>query len=157
MSENVDGGRLLPTDPINYDRLYHGPVSVRTALANSYNIPAVKVLERIGVETLRELASQAGISTFTDQYGLALTLGGGDVRLLELTAAYGIFDDGHAVTPRAISGVYDERSASWRSAAPLRRTHRVKQRNRDLRRRGQCRGTGRALAPGRLPHHRHPL
>ncbi|HRW49709.1 MAG TPA: transglycosylase domain-containing protein, partial [Caldilinea sp.] len=99
--KNVDGA-LAAYRPQNYDRQYHGPVSVRAALANSYNIPAVEVLERVGVETLRTLASQAGIQTFTGRYGLALTLGGGDVRLLELTAAYGIFDDGKTVTPRAI-------------------------------------------------------
>lgn len=99
--ENADGS-IAPYRPQNYDRMWHGPVSVRTALANSYNLPAVEVLDRIGVETLRQLASQAGIQTFTGRYGLALTLGGGEVRLLDLTAAYGIFDDGKSVTPRAI-------------------------------------------------------
>ncbi len=82
-------GGNVPYTPLNYDRSYHGPVSVRTALANSYNIPAVKVLDRIGVRTLQEIASEAGITSFTDDYGLALTLGGGEVKLLELTAAYG--------------------------------------------------------------------
>jgi membrane peptidoglycan carboxypeptidase len=99
--ENVDG-TMAPYRPQNYDRMWHGPVSVRTALANSYNLPAVETLARVGVETLRQLASQAGITTFTGRYGLALTLGGGEVRLLDLTAAYGIFDDGQTVTPRAI-------------------------------------------------------
>jgi membrane peptidoglycan carboxypeptidase len=99
--ENSDGS-MAPYRPQNYDRMWHGPVSVRTALANSYNLPAVATLARVGVETLRQLASQAGITTFTGRYGLALTLGGGDVRLLDLTAAYGIFDDGQTVTPRAI-------------------------------------------------------
>jgi penicillin-binding protein 1C len=99
--KNADGS-FAPYRPQNYDRMWHGPVSVRDALANSYNLPAVEVLERIGVETLRQLAGQAGIHTFTGRYGLALTLGGGEVRLLDLTAAYGIFDDGKAVTPRAI-------------------------------------------------------
>jgi penicillin-binding protein 1C len=102
--ENVDG-TMAPYRPQNYDRMWHGPVSVRTALANSYNLPAVETLARVGVETLRQLASQAGITTFTGRYGLALTLGGGEVRLLDLTAAYGIFDDGQTVTPRAILGI----------------------------------------------------
>ena len=97
--------------PQNYDRLVHGPVSVRAALANSYNIPAVVTLDRIGVDTLRNLASEAGIRTFTGRYGLALTLGGGDVRLLELTAAYGVFDDGKPVAPRAILEIGDWRLA----------------------------------------------
>jgi len=92
----------VPYTPLNYDRSYHGPVSVRAALANSYNIPAVKVLDHIGVETLRQIASRAGISTFTKRYGLALTLGGGEVRLLDLATAFGIFQDGHRLESRAI-------------------------------------------------------
>jgi penicillin-binding protein 1C len=107
---STNAGGNTPYTPVNYDRLVHGPVSVRTALANSYNIPAVKVLDRIGVKTLQQLAGQAGISTFTGQYGLALTLGGGEVRLLELTAAYGIFQDGRRRHPRAILAVEDTRS-----------------------------------------------
>jgi membrane carboxypeptidase/penicillin-binding protein PbpC len=102
--KNVDGATAAYR-PQNYDRTYHGPVSVRAALANSYNIPAVKVLDRVGVETLRELASQAGIRSFTGRYGLALTLGGGDVRLLELTAAFGVFDDGRSLPAQAILSV----------------------------------------------------
>jgi penicillin-binding protein 1C len=97
-----EAGGNVPYTPVNYDRLFHGPVSVRAALANSYNIPAVKVLDRIGVNTLQALAAKAGISTFTDEFGLALTLGGGEVKLLELTAAYGIFLDGRRVDPKAI-------------------------------------------------------
>jgi membrane carboxypeptidase/penicillin-binding protein PbpC len=99
--EDEQGGKA-PYTPVNYDRGYHGPVSVRTALASSYNIPAVKTLERIGVRTLQEIAGQAGISTFANQFGLALTLGGGEVKLLELTAAFGIFQEGRRLYPRAI-------------------------------------------------------
>ncbi|MFM7172622.1 MAG: transglycosylase domain-containing protein, partial [Caldilinea sp.] len=102
--QNSDGSQA-PYRPQNYDRKAHGPVSLRTALANSYNVPAVEVLEHIGVETLRQLAAQAGIATFTERYGLALTLGGGEVRLLDLTAAYSIFDDGYALAPRALQRV----------------------------------------------------
>ncbi|CAN5725907.1 PBP1A family penicillin-binding protein [soil metagenome] len=98
-------GNTVPYKPINYDQRYHGPVSVRTALANSYNIPAVKTLDRIGVNTLQQMARQAGISTFNKQYGLALTLGGGEVKLLELTAAFGIFEHGTRLEPKAIIGV----------------------------------------------------
>ena len=97
-----ENGGNVPYVPVNYDRNAHGPVSVRTALANSYNIPAVKTLDRIGVDALRTLASQAGIRTFTRDYGLALTLGGGEVKLLELTAAFGMLDDGQRLEPQAI-------------------------------------------------------
>ena len=113
--ENVDGS-MAPYRPQNYDRMVHGPVSVRTALANSYNIPAVETIDRIGVETLRSIASQEGIRTFTQRYGLALTLGGGDVRLLDLTAAYGIFDGGKTVTPQAILKVEEPGGEETRRA-----------------------------------------
>ena len=102
--EDKQGSRV-PYEPVNYDQLYHGPVSVRAALANSYNIPAVKVLDHIGVETLQQIAAQAGITTFTREYGLALTLGGGEVKLLELATAYGMFLDGRRLETRAILSV----------------------------------------------------
>lgn len=98
-------GSKAPYTPVNYDRSYHGPVSVRTALASSYNIPAVKTLERIGVKTLQEIAGQAGISTFANKFGLALTLGGGEVKLLELTTAFGIFQRGERLYPKAILSI----------------------------------------------------
>ncbi|MEZ4726437.1 MAG: transglycosylase domain-containing protein [Caldilineaceae bacterium] len=108
--KDEDGGNV-PYVPVNYDRLFHGPVSVRTALANSYNIPAVKTLDRIGVNTLQQLATAAGISTFTGEAGLALTLGGSEVKLLELTAAYGILDDGRRLNPKAIREI--EQLGDW--------------------------------------------
>ncbi len=77
--------------PLNYDRLFHGPVSVRTALASSYNIPAVKLLDAVGVETMLDGAKDLGINGLdrgTDWYGLSLALGGGEVTLLDLTTAY---------------------------------------------------------------------
>lgn len=97
-----------PYVPENHDRRYHGPVLVREALASSYNIPAVKALEYVGLERMVQLASALGISTFTDisRFGLALTLGGGEVRLLELTAAYAAFaNGGYRVQPTAILSV----------------------------------------------------
>ncbi len=114
------GGRV-PYQPVNYDRRYHGPVSVRAALANSYNIPAVKVLDRIGVDALRSIAAQAGISSLTQEYGLALTLGGGEVSLLELTSAFGIFLDGTRLTPRAVLDVQQrDPDGVWRSIPPYK-------------------------------------
>lgn len=86
-----------PYVPRNYDFEYHGLVRYREALANSYNIAAVKVLEHVGVERLLSFLKQAGISTLKappEHYGLALTLGDGEVRLLELAQAYGIFARG---------------------------------------------------------------
>lgn len=83
-----------PYVPRNYDYLYHGLVRYREALANSYNISAVKVLEKVGVSRLLVFLESIGISTLKetpDHYGIALTLGDGEVKLLELTEAYGIF------------------------------------------------------------------
>lgn len=83
--------------PVNYDGRFHGPVRLRDALANSYNVPAVLLLQDIGVPRFLELAQQMGITTFNSdpsQYGLSLTLGGGEVTPLELTAAYAVFANG---------------------------------------------------------------
>ena len=72
--------------PVNYDHQYHGPLSLRTALASSINGVAVRLLDRIGVGALIDLGQQLGLSTWRDveRYDLALTLGGGEVTLLDL-------------------------------------------------------------------------
>lgn len=82
-----------PYVPVNYDEKEHGTVSVRTALANSYNIPAIKALYYVTVPRMIASAQRFGITTFGDplRYGLSLTLGGGEVKLVELTGAYGVF------------------------------------------------------------------
>jgi 1A family penicillin-binding protein len=97
-----------PYAPQNYDRLWHGPISLRQALATSSNMVAVRVLDRIGLPAMMEAARALGISTLDepDRFGLALTLGGGEVRLLELTAAYAAFANaGIAMPPKAILSV----------------------------------------------------
>ena len=89
-----------PYVPRNYDGRFHGPQRVRSALANSYNIPAVKTLQFIGIPALKEMAARLGITTLTrDDYGLSLTLGGGEVPLLELTGAYAVFANGGVRVP----------------------------------------------------------
>ena len=76
-------------EPKNYDDKEHGPVSVRTALACSYNIAAVKALQYVGLPSLMEMAQRLGVASLNrPYYGLSLTLGGGDVTLLEMTGAY---------------------------------------------------------------------
>ncbi len=97
-----------PYLPENYDRRHHGPISVRDALATSNNVAAVSVLQQVGLERMLDLANALGIHSFRspDDYGLALTLGGGEVRLLELTAAYAAFaNDGRQVQPHAVRRV----------------------------------------------------
>jgi 1A family penicillin-binding protein len=86
--------------PRNYDGKFRGPVLLRAALANSLNIPAVKTLEFVGVPALKEMARRMGITTLTrDDYGLALTLGGGEVSLLELAGAYQVLANGGLRVP----------------------------------------------------------
>jgi len=79
--------------PRNYDGQFHGPVQLRMALANSLNIPAVKMLAMNGVEDFIASASAFGITTFKDpkNYGLSLTLGGGEVRMTEMAKAFSAF------------------------------------------------------------------
>ncbi len=82
-----------PYVPENFDRQFHGPQSIRSALANSYNIPAVQVLEWVGVDNVIRTAHAMGINTLDrglDHYGLSLTLGGGEVTLYDMTYAYGV-------------------------------------------------------------------
>ena len=79
--------------PVNYDRGFHGAVQARYALANSYNIPAVRVLALNGIENFINFATKMGITTFTDpkNYGLSLTLGGGEVKPYDMAEAFGVF------------------------------------------------------------------
>jgi membrane peptidoglycan carboxypeptidase len=96
--------------PVNFDHSEHGPVLVREALGSSYNIPAVITLNTIGMDRLFQLATRLGISTFGDpnNYDLSLTLGGGEVRLLEMAAAYGAFaNGGYRVHPFTILDIAD--------------------------------------------------
>lgn len=81
-----------PYVPENYDRQYHGPVSLRRALACSYNVPAVAVMSWAGVRNVLDTAHRIGINTLRNEfYGLSLTLGGGEITLLDQTYAYGVF------------------------------------------------------------------
>ncbi len=86
-----------PYTPRNYDFGFHGLVRYREALANSYNVAAVKVAKSVGIPALMGLLRAAGITSLTqspEHYGLALTLGDAEVSLLELTRAYGVFARG---------------------------------------------------------------
>jgi len=82
-----------PYSPKNYDLKFHGPVRARIALASSFNIPAVKTLEYVGVDNFIMFLKQLGIGTLDKPagfYGLALTLGGGEVRLIDMADAYAV-------------------------------------------------------------------
>ena len=77
--------------PVNYDGKFHGNVTIRSALANSYNIPAVKALEKMGVENVKKLGIDMGLKSLENagSIGLSLTLGGAEVTMLEMAKAYG--------------------------------------------------------------------
>jgi penicillin-binding protein 1C len=96
--------------PENYDSIFRGPISIREALAQSINIPAIKSLYLAGIKDSLALAKEMGITSLgkADQYGLTLVLGGGEVSPLELTSAYGVFaHDGVRVPYRSILSVTD--------------------------------------------------
>ncbi len=79
--------------PENYDHVFRGPVSLRNALAQSINVPAIKTLYLAGIADSLKTAKDLGITSLADpnRYGLTLVLGGGEVSLLEMTSAYGVF------------------------------------------------------------------
>lgn len=83
--------------PVNYDGKYHGKVTVRQALANSYNIPAVKVAARLGADKIVEFGKQLGLTGWESgdgSYGISVTLGGKEVRLLDLANVYATLSRG---------------------------------------------------------------
>ena len=106
--------------PLNYNRQFHGPVSVRTALANSYNVPAVKLLDMLGTERMLTGARSMGIESLAPdpgRYGLSLTLGGGEVKLLEMVNAYHtIANNGQFLPPKFILSMTDNRGQPMQTA-----------------------------------------
>lgn len=91
--------------PHDYDEKFRGKVSVRQSLAQSLNLPSVKLLYLAGIDDSIKTAEDFGITTLTDRnrYGLSLVLGGGEVNLLEMTSAYGVFaTDGLRIPPVSI-------------------------------------------------------
>jgi len=104
-----------PYIPVNYDGKYHGPLQVRYALGSSINVPAVKMLAKVGIKQMLETAYSMGFTTLApskknlSRFGLSLTLGGGEVRLIDMVSAYSAFaNGGHKVEPIAILKVEDK-------------------------------------------------
>jgi len=77
--------------PVNYDGAFHGKVPLRLAFANSFNIPAVKTLQKVGVNNMVDMGKKMGITTWGDpnQYGLAITLGAAEVKMIDMANVYG--------------------------------------------------------------------
>ncbi len=99
--------------PGNYDGNFRGPMTLHNALAQSINVPSVKVLYLAGVKDTIDLAKSFGISTLDQPlswYGLSLVLGGGEVKLLDLASAYGVFATrGLKVPPVSILKIEDSK------------------------------------------------
>src|SRR3989338_1602521 len=101
--------------PVNYDGKYRGPVQIRFALGNSINIAAVKMTALVGIKNMLRTAYEAGLKSLepTDEnlkrFGLSITLGGGEVRLLDLTSGYAtLANRGKYLEPAAILKVEDK-------------------------------------------------
>lgn len=97
--------------PVNYDGKWHGLVAMRYALGNSLNIPAVKMLKANGIEAMIATASAMGITTFNNpqNYGLSLTLGGGEVRMIDMAQAFGVFaNEGYRINLHPILKIVDK-------------------------------------------------
>jgi len=117
-------GANPPYVPVNYDEKYHGPMLLREALANSYNVPAVEALQFVGVDGLLEMSTRLGVESLVHPelhcpeypynqppaYGLALTLGGGEAKLLEMTGSFAVFaNSGVRVPASPILRIEDSR------------------------------------------------
>lgn len=98
--------------PQNYDRKFRGPVTVKRALSNSLNVPAVWVMSKVGLNNGLEMARRMGISTLKDSsnYGLSLVLGTAEVKLLEMTNIYATLANGGVKNdPTAILEIIDKK------------------------------------------------
>lgn len=97
--------------PHNYDFRFRGDITVRNALAQSLNIPAVEVMEKLGISNAVAAAKHMGISTLknSNQYGLSLALGAAETKLVDMTNAYAAFaHQGNQFTPTAITRIKDK-------------------------------------------------
>ena len=96
--------------PVNYDGRFHGLITARTALANSYNVPAVIILNQFGISQMALLGQKMGITSWNEpsRWGLSLTLGGVEVSMIDLAQAYSTFANlGRSMPLKAVSAVYN--------------------------------------------------
>lgn len=96
--------------PVNYDGIFHGPVTLKQALGSSLNIPAVKLLATVGIDSFAKKARDLGITTFDNhkRFGLSITLGGADVKMIEMMGVYDAFSQkGRYIKPTGILKVTD--------------------------------------------------
>lgn len=109
-------GSGRPYIPRNYDGKFHGMLTMREALAQSLNVPAVKTLYLAGLDATIEMAHRLGITTLNDRprYGLSLVLGGGEVKLLDMASAFAVFaNDGERNPVQAVEKIVDHQGRSF--------------------------------------------
>lgn len=107
------GPASQPYRPQNFDGRFRGSVMARRALANSLNVPTIEVTAKVGITSIVDMAKRLGLTTINDpaQYGLALGLGAGEVKLLELTGAYStLANNGVYNKPSSILAIQDKHS-----------------------------------------------
>jgi len=109
IEEPFPDGANAPYVPTNYDNKERGLVTVRTALANSLNIPAVRALQQAGIPAFLDTAQRLGITTLTrPDYGLSLSLGAGEIPLIEMTGAFAtLANQGRRMPPVTIMRIVD--------------------------------------------------
>ena len=110
-----------PYVPVNYDGRFHGRVPLRYALANSFNIPAVKILNTFGVDEMVSFGRKLGITTWDDssRFGLSLTLGGGEVFMTDMTTVFGtLANQGERVTVSGVKRIYDAQNKTLFESKP---------------------------------------
>jgi len=106
--------------PQNYSKDFHGPVLMRSALANSYNVPAVEAMSWVGVEKVARMAHSMGITSLDkgpENYGLSLTLGGGEVKLIDMVYAFSVFDNMGRMIGKPIAE--DQERLGFRNLEPV--------------------------------------
>jgi 1A family penicillin-binding protein len=111
--------------PQNYDGQFHGTLSMRNALAQSLNVPAVETLYLAGIPQTLDMAHKLGISSLNDtnRYGLALVLGGGEVDLLDMTSAFGVFArEGMRAQTHGVINIIDQSGTNIEQNAPVKTT-----------------------------------
>jgi len=119
----------IPYAPVNYDSRFHGPTPLRYALANSYNIPAVKLAAKLGVPAIVDKGRLMGIENWTDEsrYGLSITLGAAETTLLDMAKVFGTFaNEGKRVDLMPILEVTDYAGKVYEKNKPKKGIQAVK-------------------------------
>lgn len=124
-TEFPGGSGQPPYRPVNYDGKFHGFVQLRFALGDSFNLPAVKMLANVGLKNMLQTGYDMGLTTLEptnrnlERFGLSVTLGGGEVRLLDMATAYGVFaSSGAKHDPVAILSVKDAKGKTLEEFKP---------------------------------------